>query len=85
MEGKHYLKEDRTAELQGRFSDAMCQYRLGTDIQVWLDCYFLVGTPKSNSLGALMVELRIGFSRNAHKHVAGVKKMDSPSSIDGKH
>ncbi|KAK8066870.1 hypothetical protein PG997_013617 [Apiospora hydei] len=85
MEGQHYLKEGRTAELRGRFSDAMCQYCLGTVAHDWPDWYFADGTPESNSLDALMVELFIGFSRNAHKHVASVKKMDSPSSIDGKH
>ncbi|KAK8135524.1 hypothetical protein PG984_003464 [Apiospora sp. TS-2023a] len=63
----HYRDQGRTAELRGHFSDAMCYYWLGTTKERSPRNFFPEATPEYNSLSALDTELRIGFSRSAHK------------------
>ncbi|KAK8017371.1 hypothetical protein PG993_013697 [Apiospora rasikravindrae] len=85
MNRQHYLDQGRTAELRGRFSDAMCQYWLGCTSQPAPEDYFAEGTPEWNSIYAMDTELRIRFSRNAHRYLASQKDTAARCNIDGEH
>ncbi|KAK8001653.1 hypothetical protein PG991_013875 [Apiospora marii] len=68
-----FQHQGQSAELSGRFSDAMCHYWIG---KLLAEChpYEDEGCPEWNSLMYMGTDMAIGFSRCAHKHFTGLRK-----------
>ncbi|KAK8135607.1 hypothetical protein PG984_003547 [Apiospora sp. TS-2023a] len=82
----HFHHHGRTAELEARYSDAICQYRLG----LWASLFYsimevnrncLEGSPEANERDYMRTDLAIGYSRSVHKYITRLRKISPTSNL----
>ncbi|KAK8066724.1 hypothetical protein PG997_013471 [Apiospora hydei] len=80
---QYHQRLGRNAELQGRYSDAMCYYQVGG----WVKARFpeadgrLEGSSEYNTCLHLATELLLGFGRSTHKYVTQTKRLSPDSTL----
>ncbi|KAK7966368.1 uncharacterized protein PG986_000645 [Apiospora aurea] len=80
---QYHQRLGRNAELQGRYSDAMCHYQVGG----WVQARFpeadgrLEGSLEYNTCLHLATELHLGCGRSTHKYVTQTKRLSPDSTL----
>ncbi|KAK7911150.1 hypothetical protein PG985_013631 [Apiospora marii] len=76
-----YRRLGRRAERDGRHSDAISNYLLGIEATWDKADRFPRGSPEDNSINHINSDCFIAYSRNAHRHITGLKTRAPPVAL----